>query len=209
VGEDPSGASFAGVSQALTNVVGEREVIELVVECWASLYSARAIAYRRDHHIVGEPRMAVVVQRMVDAQRSGVMCTADSFAGDRDVIVIEAACGLGDVMVAGAVEPDTYHVEREGLRVRDRRRGRHGQSWTFDASSAPQVLASGGNVVRAPVLSDQQIVTLARLGCEIEQHYGEPQAVEWAIVGDDAFVLQSRPIAARRFRGEPCASLSA
>jgi pyruvate,water dikinase len=194
VGEDASGASFAGVNRTLTNVVGEREVVESVVECWASLYGARAIAYRRDRDITGEPRMAIVVQLMVDAERSGVMFTADPMTNDRDVLVIEAACGLGEVVVAGEVEPDTYHIEKHGLRVRDRRRGRQEQMWTWDASSERQVLASAGDMGGAMVLRDEQVVALAKLGCEIEQHYGEPQDVEWAIVGDDVFVLQSRPI---------------
>jgi pyruvate,water dikinase len=210
VGDDPSGESFADVNQTLTNVVGERALAELVVECWASLYSARAIAYRRDRDIIAEPRMAVVVQRMVDAQRSGVMFTVDPMADDRDVMVIEASCGFGEVLVAGQIEPDTYHLAKDGLRVCARRRGMAEQLWTLDATTGQRVLAGSGTVGQEPVLNDRLIVALANLGRELEQHYGEPQEVEWAIAGGDIFVLQSRPIAATRFRGRSsCASLSA
>jgi pyruvate,water dikinase len=104
VGEDPSGADFAAVNRTLTNVVGEHEVVAMLVECWASLYSADAIAYRRDLGIVGEPRMAVVVQQMIDAQRTGLMFTSDPMANDRETTVIEAASALSDDHVAALTQ---------------------------------------------------------------------------------------------------------
>ena len=115
--EDTGDSSFAGMHRTFTNVTGDDAVLEHIVECWTSLYSERVVAYRIAQQMTEEPAIAVVVQLMVDSQRSGVMFTADPASGDRGRIVIEGAFGLGEVVVSGQVEPDTYVLEQGQVRV--------------------------------------------------------------------------------------------
>src|SRR5579875_2134584 len=115
--EDSAGTSFAGMNETYTNVCGDEDLLQHVVDCWASLYAARVVAYRASQGITDEPALAVVVQVMVDSERSGVMFTTDPTTGDPQHLVIEAAFGLGEVVVSGQVEPDTYVVDKRGPRV--------------------------------------------------------------------------------------------
>lgn len=192
--EDAAGTSFAGMHETFANVIGEAALIERLVDCWASLYGDRVIVYRASQGLTEEPAIAVVVQRLVDSERSGVLFTADPSTNDRSRVVIEGAFGLGEVVVAGQVEPDTYVVAKDGPRLVLTRIGR---------KSHKIVSAPGGTVVRvdlddaegnARVLTDDEAVALARLGLQVEAHYGEPQDVEWAIAGGRTYVVQSRPI---------------
>ncbi|HBQ13790.1 MAG TPA: phosphoenolpyruvate synthase, partial [Myxococcales bacterium] len=111
--EDSGGASFAGMNETFTNVVGLSAVVDAVLRCWTSVWGARVVAYRASQGIDEEPAIAVVVQRMVNADRAGVMFTADPSTGRRDRVIVEAALGLGEVVVSGQVEPDTYVVDPE------------------------------------------------------------------------------------------------
>ena len=122
-GEDTAGASFAGMNETFTNVIGDDALLDRVVDCWASLFGERVVSYRRVPGITDEPAIAVVVQTMVESERSGVMFTADPATGDESRVVIEAAFGLGEVVVGGQVEPDTYVVAKDGPRVLDVRVG--------------------------------------------------------------------------------------
>ena len=116
--EDTATTSFAGMNETFTNVAGDDELVARVVDCWASLFGERVVLVPRGAAAcVDEPAIAVVVQQMVDAERSGVMFTADPATGDRTRIVIEAAFGLGEVVVGGPVEPDTYVVAKDGPRL--------------------------------------------------------------------------------------------
>jgi pyruvate,water dikinase len=192
--EDTADASFAGMNQTFTNVEGAEEVVARVVDCWASLYGARVVAYRKARDFADEPAIAVVVQKMVASERSGVMFTADPATRDPERIVIEAAIGLGEVVVGGEVEPDTYIVTRTWPWPEQVRVGVQTHAIFTDPT--------GGNVRREltpeeggrRVLSDAEVVEIASLGARIQQHYGAPQDVEWAIVDDKVYVLQSRPI---------------
>ena len=111
--EDTAGTSFAGMHETFANVVGDDAVLERLVDCWASLYGERVIAYRASQGLDEEPAIAVVVQQLIDSERAGVMFTADPSTNDRSRIVIEAAFGLGEVVVSGQVEPDTYTLTKE------------------------------------------------------------------------------------------------
>lgn len=203
--EDAPGTSFAGMNETFTNVQGEDQLLAKVVECWMSLWGQRVIAYRAFHHLSAEPAIAVVVQRMVDSRTAGVMFTADPASSDRARIVIEAAFGLGEVVVSGQVEPDTYVVSKEGPRLLEVRVG---------AKSHKLVRADNGNVqveldateARKRVLSDDEILAIARMGLAIERHYGEPQDTEWAYEGDKLYLLQSRPITTLSGQHEPSAA---
>ncbi|HVM03178.1 MAG TPA: PEP/pyruvate-binding domain-containing protein, partial [Acidimicrobiales bacterium] len=112
--EDAEDTSFAGMHDTFANVVGDRAVLDRLADCWASLYGERVISYRVSRGLTGEPAIAVVVQRLVPSDRAGVLFTADPATGDRDRLVVEAAFGLGEVVVGGEVEPDTYTFLKEG-----------------------------------------------------------------------------------------------
>ncbi len=192
--EDTADASFAGMNQTFTNVSDDEDLCRRVVECWSSLFGERVVAYRRTRGVAGEPAMAVVVQEMVESERSGVMFTVDPSTGDPSMIVIEGALGLGEVVVGGQVEPDTYRVAKEGPRLADVRVGVQSFMITADPRGGdrriPLDAADGGR----RVLGDDEVLELARLAIRVEQHYGKPQDMEWAIAGGRIFLVQSRPI---------------
>jgi len=191
--EDLEGASFAGMNRTFTNIEGVDELVRSIVDCWASGFGERVIAYRKDRKIVDEPAIAVVVQRMVDSERSGVMFTADPSTGSRDRIVIEAALGLGEVVVGGQVEPDTYVVSKDGPRIIDVRIGVQTHAIVRDRDGEHRVELPPEEGGRR-VCEDDEVLELARLGLRIEAHYGSPQDVEWATAGAEHFIVQSRPI---------------
>jgi pyruvate, water dikinase len=199
--EDLEGASFAGMNRTFTNVEGIRDLVSGVVDCWASGFGERVLAYRKDRGIADEPAIAVVVQRMVDSERSGVMFTVDPATGARDRIVIEAAVGLGEVVVGGQVEPDTYVVAKDGPRVLDVRVGLQNVAIVRDASGEHRVDLTPEEGGRR-VCTDEEIIELARLGLQIEAHYGSPQDVEWAAAGGKHYIVQSRPITTLSAPGE-------
>jgi pyruvate,water dikinase len=193
--EDAAGTSFAGMHETFTNVVGDDSVVDAVVECWASLAGERVLAYRHDLGLTEEPALAVVVQQMVDSERAGVMFSVDPATNDPSTLVIEAAFGLGEVVVGGLVEPDTYVVAKEGPRVLDTRIGykpfairRSGEG---DGDERVELSATEA---RRRVLDDDEALDLARLGIRVEEHYRSPQDMEWAMIGGQTWILQSRPI---------------
>ncbi len=204
--EDLPGAAFAGQQDTYLNVVGETELLDAVRRCWGSLWSERAIAYRGRLGIdPADVRIAVVVQRMVDADAAGVMFTADPVTGERDHIVVEASAGLGEAVVSGLVTPDHYILDRDG-RVQDFAAGRQevvvrsvaGGGVTqqnrgdAEAADAP----GGGEPAASTRLSDPALTELARLGTTIAAHFGRPQDIEWAYAAGRVHVLQARPMTA-------------
>ncbi len=191
--EDLPDASFAGQQETFLNVT-RNELIDRVRDCWASLFTERAMAYRaRQGFDDAEVGMAVVVQRMVDAERSGVLMTHDPSTGDPEM-VIEAAWGLGEGVVSGSVSPDTYVVDRDGtvvdVTVADKK---HAFRRDPDAGETVEAEVSDDRRTKR-VLSDTELADLADLGMRVENHYGGPQDVEWAMVDGETRLLQSRPI---------------
>jgi phosphohistidine swiveling domain-containing protein len=174
--EDLPGASFAGQQDTYLDVVGIDDVLDAVHRCWASLWTDRAVAYRAAQGIdAGGVALAVVVQRMVAAESAGVLFTADPVTGRRRQAVLDAARGLGDAVVSGAVDPDHFVVDTASGRILDRRSGDAGAS--------------------DPSLTDAQVRALARLGDRIESAIGSPQDIEWALDADGRLWLtQTRPI---------------
>jgi pyruvate,water dikinase len=193
--EDAAGTSFAGMNETFTGIAGEEALLRAVLRCWQSLWGRRVVSYRASQRLDQEPAIAVVVQELVESERSGVMFTADPSTGERGHIVIEGAWGLGEVVVSGMVEPDTYVVDKESCSILRTRVG---------SKAVEIVRADDGGEVRRDVeeerrarrcLSDDDVRALARLGVEIERHYGAPQDVEWAIDARGTIrILQSRPI---------------
>jgi pyruvate,water dikinase len=192
--EDTAGTSFAGMHETFANVVGDAAVLERLVDCWTSLYGERVITYRASQGLTEEPAIAVVVQRMVASERAGVLFCADPSTGDRDRIVIEAAFGLGEVVVSGQVEPDTYVLAKDGPRLLSTRVGHKTHKLVAAADGTVSRVELEGAEADGRVLSDDEAITLARLGLQVEAHYGEPQDVEWAIADGETFLVQSRPI---------------
>lgn len=206
--EDTAGTSFAGMHETFANVVGDDAVIERLVDCWASLYGERVIAYRASQGLDEEPAIAVVVQQLIDSERAGVMFTADPSTNDRSRIVIEAAFGLGEVVVSGQVEPDTYTLTKEPPTLVSVRVGRKDhQLVSGPDGTVARVELDDAHALRR-VLTDDEAGRLAELGQRVEAHYGEPQDTEWAIAGGTIYLLQARPITslgASTASGEPAA----
>jgi pyruvate,water dikinase len=192
--EDTAGTSFAGMNETFTNVRGEAELLERVVDCWASLYGARVVTYRASQGVRDEPLLAVAVQRMVTAERSGVLFTTDPTTGDDAHLVIEAAFGLGEVVVSGQVEPDTYVVDKTGPRLLSARVGVKKFQIVSDERAGNRRVDLSADEARRRVLTDDEVLAIAAMGLRIAEHYGEPQDVEWAIAGGRTWIVQSRPI---------------
>ncbi|NVJ07278.1 phosphoenolpyruvate synthase [Myxococcus sp. AM001] len=192
--EDSVATSFAGMHESFTHVLGEDALMDALRACWASAYGERVVAYRKAAALTEEPAIAVVVQAMVDASRAGVMFTADPSTGDTGRIVIEAAWGLGEVVVGGQVEPDTYCVTKKEPRVREVRVGDKSVRLVRDAEGHTQRETLSPEQAHERVLSDVAVLELARLGLRVEQHYGAPQDIEWAEEGGRLYLVQTRPI---------------
>ncbi len=168
--EDLPTASFAGQYDSYLNVVGPEAVLEHVRRCWASLFSERAVTYRlRNGFEHGRVKMAVVVQQMVVPQAAGILFTADPVTSSRKVASVEASFGLGEALVSGLVNADTFKVRDD------------------------EVVARAAATNR-PALTDAQVVRLVQLGRRIEAHFGHPQDIEWCLAEDDFWIVQSRPI---------------
>ncbi|GAA4517370.1 phosphoenolpyruvate synthase [Actinoallomurus oryzae] len=191
--EDLPTASFAGQQDSYLNITGLPAILRHVRRCWASLFTERAVTYRRrhgfDHRKV---RMAVVVQRMVFPDAAGVLFTADPVTSNRKIATVEAGWGLGEALVSGLAAGDVFTVRDDQVLT------------TAVAAKPRSVQASpGGGTREAPVepqrreqpaLTDAQVVRLVRLGRRIEAHFGRPQDIEWCLTGEDFHILQSRPI---------------
>ncbi|MFC5139845.1 phosphoenolpyruvate synthase [Actinomycetospora rhizophila] len=194
VGEDGAQASFAGMNASFTTVRTADELVRRVVDCWASLFGERVVAYRAARGYAGEPAIAVVVQTMVAARCAGVAFTADPRTGERDVVLIEAARGQGEVVVGGTVEPDTYEVAADGLRLRSMRVGVQSHEVVRGPDGTDVSVPLDPERGAAPVLSPDGIVEVAALARRVEEHYGRPQDIEWAHDGERLWLVQARPI---------------
>jgi rifampicin phosphotransferase len=191
--EDLPTASFAGQQDTYLNIMGTEAILEHVSRCWASLFTERAVTYRLrngvDHRKV---HMAVVVQRMVFPDAAGILFTADPVSGNRKVSSVDASFGLGEALVSGLVNADTYKVRDGGI---------IGKSIATKRLAIHAAPAGGTHERRieparqqSPALTDAQVVRLAQIGRRIEAHFGRPQDIEWCLAGDDFQIVQSRPI---------------
>ncbi len=199
--EDSESASFAGLQDTYLWVRGEEQLIERVRSCWASIYNAESITYRRRLDLPEEQiSMAVVVQQMVDAVCAGVMFTRSPTTGDKSVIVIEGSWGLGSSIVSGEVTPDRFVVNKVTGEINKRDISDKAVEHTADPSgSGVREQAVDDKRRRAPCLSDESITELWQIARSVERHYAAPQDIEWAICRDPDTgeqkikLLQSRP----------------
>ena len=170
IGEDSRDASFAGQYESVLNVAGAPEVVDAVLHCWRSVSSARAVAYRRERGMTETPRVAVLVQVMVDPDVSAIAFSADPVSGSREVVVVNAARGLGDAIASGTITPDTFRLRKSDLAILERR-------------------ATNGDPI-----ADDAVVAVARLTEQLERAMGWPVDIECARQGDELYLLQCRPI---------------
>ena len=197
--EDLPEASFAGQQSTFLNVEGEEAVVTAVQECWASLFEARAIFYREqqgfDHFKVG---IAVPVQRMVQSEASGVMFTLEPVTSDTSKIIIEAVLGLGEMIVSGDVTPDTYIVDKSGMKISKKEIA--SQEWKLIRSDKGKGEEINIKVVLTPEeqaqqkISDEEVIALAEIGKRLEDWYQFPQDVEWAKEDNKLYIVQTRPV---------------
>jgi pyruvate,water dikinase len=192
--EDAGDSSFAGMNASFTNVIGLPNLLARVKDCWASLYGERVLAYRAEQQLTEEPAIAVIVQKMIFSEVSGVMFTADPTTGALDRMIIESVFGQGEAIVSGRVEPDTYILDTVGPRLLSVRQGK--QKFKIvrgpDGADVEQPLDAGEVDRRS--LRQAEIIAIAELGLRAQQHYGTPQDLEWARAAGATYLVQSRPI---------------
>ena len=191
--EDLPTASFAGQQDTYLNIIGKETILNHISKCWASLFTERAVIYRLqsgfDHRKV---QLAVVVQKMVFPQVAGILFTADPVTSNRKVLSIDASFGLGEAMVSGLVNADSYKVCNG--KVIDKK--------IFTKKLAIYAVKDGGikeqeiepEQQTRPSLTDEQSLELERIGRKIEEHFGSPQDIEWCLAEDTFYIVQSRPI---------------
>ena len=198
--EDSAQASFAGMNETFLGVRGTTELLRAVQRCWASLYAPRVIAYRKDLGL-DEARLAiaVVVQDMVDSAWAGVMLTQHP-DGTKDRMLIEAAPGLGEVVVGGRVQPDRFTFAKSSRQLLQSERGRQDHVLALAASGVEKRSIS----TPPPPLGVDTLAEIARLGLQIEAHYGAAQDIEFAVdPAGKVWIVQTRPITARAREATP------
>ncbi|MGD0858477.1 MAG: PEP/pyruvate-binding domain-containing protein [Terracidiphilus sp.] len=194
--EDLPGMSFAGQLETYLNVHGGDEVLDAVQRCWASLWTGRAIGYRERQGIRPEDvSMAVVVQQLVAADVAGVAFTANPLTGARDEVMINAAWGLGEATVSGRVTPDTIVIyKKTGAVVSQEIATKEVMTVRLSEGTREESVPAAKR--KQPALAPAQAAELARLAVKIEQPYGEPMDIEWAMCDGRIFIVQARPITA-------------
>jgi len=195
VSEDGEVASFAGQQETFLNVRGDEAVARDVRECWASFFAPRAMFYRAQKGTLSDTRMAVVVQEMVLAEKSGVLFTIDPIRKRRDHMVIEAVFGLGEGVVSGMITPDHFVLDRETGAVVDEFISVQSSAIVHDldhGGTRHVELSEAQGGVR--VLGSEELENLRTTGLRVEAFFGGPQDIEWSFRGGELLLLQSRPI---------------
>lgn len=192
--EDLPGASFAGQQETYLNVSGEANLVRKVHEAWASLFTSRAIFYREeqkfDHMKVG---IAIVVQLMVNSDKSGIMFTIDPVTNNKHTVVVEGILGLGELIVQGDVTPDHFEIDKKSMKIINKK---------IAVQTKKMIKVKDGNKIEhmpktageKQKVSDEEILKVAELGLALEKHYFFPQDIEWAIEDNNVYIVQTRPI---------------
>ncbi|KKR30542.1 phosphoenolpyruvate synthase [Candidatus Woesebacteria bacterium RIFCSPHIGHO2_01_FULL_39_32] len=192
--EDLPGASFAGQQATYLNIKGDSNLLVAVRDCWASLFTARAIFYREQNKIPHDKvKISVIVQKMVQSEVSGVMFTIDPVTNDKDKIIIEAVWGLGEMIVQGSVVPDRYVVQKDTYAILSKE----------ISDQSIQLIKKGNKTLEhevprklreKPKLNDQEIIKIAKIGYGLQKHYYFPQDIEWAKEKGNLYIVQTRPV---------------
>jgi len=198
--EDLPDASFAGQQETFLNVKGAEDLLDKVVKCWSSLFTPRAIFYRNEKGFAHEKVfISVGVQKMVNSRAAGVMFTINPVTGDNDEIVIEGNYGLGESVVSGVVNPDTFVVDKKTMKVASRRIAKKTIQYLRDPKTGKTIhLDVPEDKQKVTCLNDEEVMKLGELAKLIERHYGKPMDIEWAIDKDlsfpkNMFLVQARP----------------
>jgi len=198
--EDLPKASFAGQQATFLNIKGEANLLNSVRECWASLFTARAIFYRVENKVPHEKvKISVIVQIMVQSEVSGVMFSLDPVTNEKDRVVIEAVWGLGEMIVQGLVLPDKYVVQKETFAILSK----------HISDQSIQLIKVQGETKKADVpkklidrqkITDEEIIKLAQIADKLQKHYYFPQDAEWAKEGKSLYIVQTRPVTTTKER---------
>ena len=193
--EDTAEFSFAGMFESFLNVSGGEELVKRVRSCWASTFHARVLYYRIRNGMAAEMPVAVIVQRMIQSEKAGVLFTVDPATRNPDLMVVEAAWGLGEVVVLGQVTPDHYVLDKKSLEIRSRAVNRKEFMLArTDAGATTRIELASDPRADAAVLGDAELRALGELGRETEAHYGAAQDIEFAEAGGTIYLTQTRPI---------------
>jgi len=192
--EDLPNASFAGQQATFLNIKGEANLINYTRECWASLFTARAIFYREQNKIKHENvKISVIVQKMIQSEVSGVMFTQDPITNEKDRIIIEAIWGLGELIVQGTVVPDHYVVQKETFDILSKQIADQSIQ-LIKVKGATIETGVGENKKHLAKVNEKEIIAIAKLGDRLQKHYYFPQDVEWAKEKGKIYLVQTRPI---------------
>lgn len=192
--EDLTGASFAGQHESYLNIAGPERVLMAIKRCWSSLWTARAISYRAQLSIEpGNVSMAVVIQQMIPADVAGILFTTNPVNGTHDKMIIDAAWGLGEAVVGGLVNPDNIVVDKATGEIRQIQVGEKAVMTVPVAGGIAEVEVDSQKRACA-ALSTEQIEKIVSVGRTIESVFGVPQDIEWAIAGEQVYILQARPV---------------
>ncbi|PGS48992.1 phosphoenolpyruvate synthase [Bacillus cereus] len=191
--EDLPYASFAGQQDTYLNIIGEEAILQHVRKCWGSLFTERAVTYRMQNGFEhNQVSICVVIQKMVFPEASGILFTADPITSNRKVLSIDASFGLGEALVSGLVSADNYKVKEDEIVekvIATKKLAIYGRK---EGGTERKKIAP--NKQKVQTLTEQQILQLARIGRQIEAYFGCPQDIEWCLVDDTIYIVQSRPI---------------
>ena len=192
--EDGAGVSFAGQYDTYLNVIGPDAIADAIVKCWDSVGGERMEAYRKEHGLPAESMgVSVLVQRLISAEISGVVFSANPVSGNRDEVMINATWGLGESLVSGKVTPDTWIVNRSDSGIKDRFIGEKGTMTVLDEGGTAEVRVPRAQR-EAATLDDEKAIEVAKLALDLESEMGWPVDLEFAYYADDLYLLQCRPI---------------
>ncbi len=191
--EDQEAASFAGQFTSYINIVGLDKLLEAIKRCWASVYSTRAIFYRKKNNI-REAQIAIVIQKMLDSEKSGIIFTTDPTTNNRDRKIIEASWGLCQPIVSGLVTPDMYILDKPTGQILDKKVNKKKLLFRKDQIGKTIIETVSVDKQESPVLSDSDLTKLHEYSNRVEDVFGKPQDIEWCIERGRLFILQSRPI---------------
>jgi len=186
-------SSFPGMMDTFHYIRGTRHVVEKVKECWASVWSGRA-AFARHNKGLDDFKavIAPTIQLMVNSEVAGVLFTVNPINGSKDDIVIESNWGLGETVVCGRCQSDLYILGKDGVTIKDKRIATKEQTYSQAREGGAEWVTVEADKVNKPTLTDEQLKELCKIGCNIEEHYGCHQDIEWAFEKGDLYILQAR-----------------